>query len=330
MDKKPYKILLIEQDLQVANQIVNWVGKRAEILHVADKSTACEQASLTCWDLVITDMNIPQLNDLDITLIVKKANPITAVLIVTADKKVNFIISAMQNHADGLMFKPLEAKEFLAQTMHLAKQSRCQRLKDRKIILAIGAHPDDVEIGCAGALAKHRTDGDLLHILTLSSGEVGGNSIIRKQESEAAAKFLDAHLFMGDFIDTEILHSLKTIQFIEDVVQQVKPTHVYTHSFHDNHQDHRNTYHSTITACRQISNIYCYQSPSSTVDFRPNVFINIDEFIGIKLLAVSAFASQSNIRPYMRANLIKATARYWGRFCNYHLTEPLEVLKGHA
>jgi len=228
------------------------------------------------------------------------------------------------------MFKPLEAKEFLKKIMQLAHDSRLKRLHEKKVILAIGAHPDDVEVGCAGTLAKHHKDGDALYILTLSQGASGGDSKIRKKEAETAAALQGAHLFLGDFTDTEIGHSADTIQFIENVVQQINPTHVYTHSFHDAHQDHQNAYSATVVACRHVPNLYCYLAPSSTIDFKPNIFINIDQFIEKKIHAINAYQSQSATRPYLAPDLIRATARYWGRFSNYHLVEPMEIIKGHA
>jgi LmbE family N-acetylglucosaminyl deacetylase len=317
-------------NLAIAHNIQEWLKDRAIIFHAANAYDAKEKAALNHWDVVITDINMPEANDLDITTLVKNANPDTGLLIVTEDKKVDFIITAMQNHADGLIFKPLVAKEFIAKVVKLAEDSRAKRSKGKKIVLAIGAHPDDVEFGCAGALAKHRAEGDSLNILTLSLGEIGGDSETRKIEAQNAAIIQDARLFMGNFIDTEISHTTQTIQFIEKIVQQVQPTHIYTHSFHDNHQDHRNTYHATITACRQIPNLYCYLSPSGTVDFKPNIFINIDGYIEIKLLVLEAYSSQCSTRQYLEPDLIRATARYWGRFSNYHLVEPMEVIKGHS
>lgn len=330
VNKQPYQVLLIEPNLEIAKTLIAWMQEHAHVVHVIEAAEAKEKASLTTWDLVITDLNTSTANDLDITQIVKNVSPVTALLIVTEDKKVDFIITAMQNHADGLMFKPLDKEEFIKKIMQLMEDSRKKRLQGKKIILAIGAHPDDVEFGCAGTLAKHSAEGATLNILTLSSGEVGGNSSVRTHESEVAAKLQHAYLFMGNFTDTEITHTAKTIQFIEKIVHEVQPTHIYTHSFNDNHQDHRNTYHASITACRQIPNLYCYLSPSSTIDFRPNVFINIDAYIEKKIKVINAFSSQSTIRPYLNEDLIRATARYWGRFCNYHLAEPMEVIKEHS
>lgn len=260
---------------------------------------------------------------------VKEVNPETAIIIITENIKVDFILTAMKYRADGLFFKPLDKSEFTSRAIQLADESKHKREKNKKIILAIGAHPDDVEFGCAGTLAKLRAEGGQLNILTLSLGAQGGNPSIRKKEAQVAAKLQGAKLFLGNLADTKITNSIETIRSIEEILDQVKPTHVYTHTFFDSHQDHRSIYQATITACRQTPNVFGYLTPSSTVDFRPNIFINIDEYIDTKLKVISAFSSQ-NVRPYLQPDMIKATARYWGRFCNYHLVEPMEVIKEHS
>lgn len=327
MTIKPYNILLIQSEAEVAKHILDWLQSRAIVHHVTNSDQAKEQIALNNWDLVITDINSPDLNDLDITSMVKQANPNTSVLIITENKKVDFIIIAMQNHADSLIFKPLVKKEFVDKAIELAEQSVLKKQKVQKIILAIGAHPDDVEFGCGGSLAKNRAEGSLLNILTLSSGEFGGDATVRINEAQTAAKIQGATLHLGTCVDTEIMNTAQTIKFMEGILDKVKPTHVYTHSFYDSHQDHRNVYLATITACRQVPNLYSYLSPSGTVEFKPNLFININQFIEKKLESIEAFSSQSNIRPYLQPDMIRATARYWGRFCNYQLAEPMEVIK---
>ena len=63
-------------------------------------------------------------------------------------------------------------------------------------ILAIGAHPDDVELGCSGTLAKEIHNGKSVGILDLTRGELGtrGSADIRDKESLAAAKILNSHV----------------------------------------------------------------------------------------------------------------------------------------
>ena len=71
-------------------------------------------------------------------------------------------------------------------------------------ILAIGAHPDDIELGCGGALLAHRRAGEAVWLLVMSAGTGGGVSAIRKHEQSVAARRLDAELLWGDFADGEI------------------------------------------------------------------------------------------------------------------------------
>ncbi len=328
---KPYKILLIEPDLELANTLIDWLENPTQLVHVVDNYIAQKQAAMDQWDLVITDIHSPKISDLDITRIVKETDSSTAILIIAENIKVDFILAAMEYHADALLFKPLDKNEFITKVLQLAKESQRKReKKSDRVVLAVGAHPDDVEFGCAGTLAKLREDGNQINILTLSLGAAGGDPNIRKKEAKKAAKLQKATLFLGDLEDTKITDAAKTIRYIEQIVQQIKPTHVYTHSLNDNHQDHRTVFKATITACRQVPNIFCYLSPSCTVDFRPNIFINIDQFIDTKLNVIAAFKSQINLRPYLQPDMITATARYWGRFCNYHLVEPMEAMKQHS
>ena len=327
---KKYNILLIEQAQELANTIIHWLKHKANLVHVSNNYHAQEEASLGGWDLVITDINSPEMNDLDIIQIVKSTDVATPILIITENKKVDFILTAMKYHADGLFFKPLDKNEVTKRVVELIHESFDKKEYRKKIILTIGAHPDDVEFGCAGTLAKFSAEGSQINILTLSLGAAGGNPKIRKQESQKAAKFQQARLFLGNLQDTKISDAVTTIKYLEEIIDKVKPTHVYTHSVNDNHQDHRNIFQATVIACRQIPNIFSYLSPSSTVDFRPNIFINIDEFMKKKLEVISMFSSQMDTRAYMQPEMILATARYWGRFCNYHLVEPMEVIKEHS
>jgi LmbE family N-acetylglucosaminyl deacetylase len=102
---------------------------------------------------------------------------------------------------------------------------------------------------------------------------------------------------------------------------------VYTHTPRDVHQDHRNVHHATLVAARGISRVYCYQAPSTTVEFRPTRFVTIDEFIDRKLEAIRAYSTQTAIRAYLDEELLRATARYWARFSQARYVEPLEVVR---
>jgi LmbE family N-acetylglucosaminyl deacetylase len=111
------------------------------------------------------------------------------------------------------------------------------------------------------------------------------------------------------------------------VIDSVRPTIVYTHSLHDVHQDHRNTHRAVMAAAREIGSVFCFQSPSATVDFRPARFTSIDAQLTVKLAAIGAFASQVALRWYLEPDLIEATARYWSRFGRCRHAEAFEVAR---
>jgi LmbE family N-acetylglucosaminyl deacetylase len=96
------------------------------------------------------------------------------------------------------------------------------------------------------------------------------------------------------------------------------------------HQDHRNTHQAAMVATREVGHVYCFQSPSATVDFRPTRFVTIDEQLERKLLAIQAFASQPQVRGYLKPDLIQSTARYWSRCGDGDYAEAFEVLRDAA
>jgi LmbE family N-acetylglucosaminyl deacetylase len=142
-----------------------------------------------------------------------------------------------------------------------------------------------------------------------------------------AALALGATLFLENLQDTQIREGDPTISVISRVVQAVRPTVIYTHSLHDVHQDHRNVHQAAMVATRGVGGVYCFQSPSATVDFRPTRFVSIDDQVERKLAAIKAFASQTEVRAYLVPDLIKSTARYWSRYGDGLYAEAFEVIR---
>jgi LmbE family N-acetylglucosaminyl deacetylase len=138
---------------------------------------------------------------------------------------------------------------------------------------------------------------------------------------------MGARLVLEDLEDTHISESNPTVGLIEQVVADLDPTIVYTHSINDNHQDHRNVHRATMVAARRTPSLYCYESPSATVDFRPVRFVAIDGQLERKIEVIHAFASQVEIRTYLDDELVRATSRYWGRFGAARHCEPFEVIR---
>ena len=118
---------------------------------------------------------------------------------------------------------------------------------------------------------------------------------------------------------------------ISRVVGQVRPTVIYTHSLHDVHQDHRNRTGPPWSRSAEIGRVYCFQSPSATVDFRPTRFVTIDDQLASASWPRSTRSrSQVEVRGYLDPDLIESTARYWSRYGDGRYAEAFEVIRETA
>ena len=326
------RILVVEDDLVTGRFLVRLLGEHGgfDVTHTLDPAIGLKRASSEPWDLVLTDVEMPGMSGLELLQALRRASPDLPVAVLTAHASFDNAIRALRDHADEFLSKSVPPDELLASVRSLVAKGRAARLAARQVVLAIGAHPDDVEIGAAGALLVHRSMGHEVSILTLCRGARGGTESTRAGESEMAALAVGATLFLDDLQDTQIGEGDPTIAVISRVIQAVRPSAIYTHSLHDVHQDHRNTHRAAMVAAREVGRVYCFQSPSATVDFRPNRFVTIDEEVDRKLLAIKAFASQAEIRSYLAPDLIKSTARYWSRYGDGLYAEAFEVIREAA
>ncbi len=330
--ESPGRILIVDDDPVTGRLLSRLLADRGgfDVTHTQDPAVALQRASTERWDLVLTDVEMPGMNGLELLQALRRAAPALPVVVITGHASVDYAVTALRDHADEFLQKSMPPEELVAAVSQALAAGRAARLAARQAVLAIGAHPDDVEIGAAGTLLVHRAMGHEVSILTLSRGARGGSEATRVGESELAALAMGATLFLDDLTDTQISEGDPTIGAISRVVETVRPTVIYTHSPHDVHQDHRNVHRAAMVAARTVRRVYCFQSPSATVDFRPTRFVTIDEQLERKLMAIHAFASQTQIRAYLEPELIQSTARYWSRYGDGRYAEAFEVIRETA
>ena len=176
-------------------------------------------------------------------------------------------------------------------------------------ILAIGAHPDDIELGCGGLLTKSVRAGHKVFMCTLTRGDASGDPDQRSKELLQSAKFIGASgTRIGDFEDTKLRVDNELINFIESYISLVDPDMILTHFRGDIHHDHRAVATSTQEAGRFNSNILAYEIPL-TRDFEPNVYYDISDVIDDKIELIRIYWSQRS-KLYTKANAIKALAEF--------------------
>lgn len=178
-------------------------------------------------------------------------------------------------------------------------------------ILAIGPHPDDVELGCFGTLSRMKKEGHEVHILVLTKGEKSGDSSLRETECTESAKLIDAKLYFGNLTDAHISDGPTTIEVIEEHLAGINPDVVFAPSSDDTHQDHRNVSRATVSCTRAVPELYFYETPSTSRKFCPNTFFDITETFEDKLKAVRIHQSQGR-KSYMADKAVEGLANFRG------------------
>jgi len=195
-----------------------------------------------------------------------------------------------------------------------------------KTILVIAAHPDDEILGCGGAMARHSAEGDKVYTLIMGEGIAARDGISLEDRNEAQEKLLRSAIQANKTVGASLLEFQKLadnrmdqlclldiVKLIEAQIELYKPTVIYTHYPQDLNIDHRLTSQAVITACRPlpgfcVKEILFFEVISSTewqlagVDpFAPNYFVDISNFLELKLEALKAYESEMRSWPHARS-----------------------------
>lgn len=194
-------------------------------------------------------------------------------------------------------------------------------------VVAVGAHPDDVELGCGATLLRHVARGDEVTILVMTAGQRGlVDGMSRPKEQQAAAALLGVQLRWGDFEDGAVPDGAEAIAVIDDVLADSGAEVLYTHAVEDTHQDHRATATVSLAAGRRLPTVLQYETPSSQ-HFEPTVYVDVADTIDEKLTALRAHLSQV-LRPGpVELEAIEAQARFRGFQGRVRFAEAFETAR---
>ena len=208
-------------------------------------------------------------------------------------------------------------------------------------ILAVGAHPDDIELGCGATLALFKQRGHEVYLLVLTKGEASGDPKLREHECEESARVIGAEkVYFGNLKDTQITDGVETVMAIERLVKELKPDIIFAHSPKDGHQDHRNAGMAALSAARNSKKVLLYESPAALREFLPQLFVDVTSTFDVKLEALKAFGTQvskvyfkgqdvnhrAHRIPYV-SNASEGLARFRGFQAGVTLAEAFEVGK---
>ncbi len=203
-------------------------------------------------------------------------------------------------------------------------------------ILAIGAHFDDIELGCGGTLAKHVAEGDSVHayVATLSGYRNVNNQVVRSvktasREGVDAMRILGVRLMQGSFNALEVEFREELDVEIIKIVEEKEIEQVYTHWVGDIHHDHQAVARAALHSCRHIPRLLMYRSNwyHSNLDFRENFYVDISDYWSIKEDAVKAHESELERTADRWLEFFKNEAANAGQRIGVEYAEVFEVVK---
>jgi LmbE family N-acetylglucosaminyl deacetylase len=203
-------------------------------------------------------------------------------------------------------------------------------------ILAIGAHFDDIELGCGGALAKYVSNRDNVYayIATVSGFTNPNNQVIRSNEiafteGKRAMEILGVELICGLFktMEVEFVEALN-IEILK-IVEHKKIDKVFTHWIGDIHHDHQAVAQASLHSCRHVPRMLMYRSNwyHSNLDFKGNFYIDITDYWSKKEKAILAHESELERTHFKWINFFKNEAENAGQKIAVKYAEVFEVVK---
>jgi len=226
------------------------------------------------------------------------------------------------------------------------KLERERKIMKSEVVLAVVAHPDDEVIGVAGTLSRHAAKGDDVHILILADGETSRSNNInsklsvqgREDSANKVAKILGAKTvtclsFPDNKLDT--VSRLELAQAVENNVDKIGATIIYTHHRGDVNIDHQRAHEAVIIASRpmpeqsvhtvlffETASSTEWQSPASDIIFAPNYFVDIEDYWCQKLQALKVYNAEMRNFPHTRSyKAIEALAVWRGAIVGKNMAE---------
>lgn len=209
-------------------------------------------------------------------------------------------------------------------------------------VMAIGAHPDDIEFGCSGTLFKHKNDGDNVVMVVMTNtksvsgitGESLRSEVELKNESEQSANVLGCDLEFLPFKDLHIPFSFESISKLEKLMIDYDVDTVYTHWGGDTNQDHIATLKTTMASARLLPNVLCYEQlpvPRITNVYpTANYYVDVTDVFNKKIEMCECHDSQ--LKKYKKQGYdvldgLSVLARYRGNQIGVKYAEAFDVLK---
>jgi LmbE family N-acetylglucosaminyl deacetylase len=216
-------------------------------------------------------------------------------------------------------------------------------------VMVIAVHPDDETLGCGGTLLKHKSSGDEIHwVIVTSAKSFPGISCKDLSDRDGVIEKV-SKMFKFDSVTRlelpttklDTLEASHIVELLSDVIQKVQPSYIYLPFMGDVHSDHRVVFECAYSCTKSfrspfIKKIYMMETLSETEFapsvassvFIPNSFVDISRFFEQKIRILLEYKSEMSEHPFPRSvESVKALATLRGSTCSSEYAESFMLLK---
>jgi len=211
--------------------------------------------------------------------------------------------------------------------------------------LVIAAHPDDEILGGGATFAKRLRQGDEVHAVVMCEAEsvrygTEDNDVSQQVHARKAAETIGFTSFRCLMLPDQRLDTFSQIELnqkLEELIDAIRPSVVYTHFSGDINRDHQITHDSVMVATRPsrdfVREVLAFETPSTTGlwnkhAFIPDTFEVVADTLEIKLAAMACYETETAKFPHPRSiESLRHRAHYWGNIIHQVAAEPFITLR---
>jgi LmbE family N-acetylglucosaminyl deacetylase/CheY-like chemotaxis protein len=337
--ERPVRILIVDNEPKSranSSAILTDVGYSVGTAENANQAIA--QTQQTPYNLMLIALSLTDMSTVKLLTRIYETIPKIRKIIVADEANMQEAQAIVKQGADDYVTKPFDEHKLLevVKTQLLKQQQVAFRGNHSGAnVLFIGAHPDDIELGCGGTLIKHVQSGDNVFAVIFTNGEKGMADTVkidRQQESLKALTMAGVNplnIYFLQYPDTELWQVRQEVmnsiaKFCEIFGIQL----IYTHSNKAKHQDHVTVFEGTMRAARKAWGIMAYESHGATSpSFSPNLFVDITDVIPEKIAMLNCHQSQI-AKNILNIESVIALAQFRSSQSEeFHYAEAFEIIK---
>ena len=272
------------------------------------------------WVCAIIDLMLPGMDGVEVIQAARRKYPDLAIMFVSASSNEALIDAAFRAGANHQLEKPIDPEEVLTWIREYAGRVKSEHAPT---VVAVGACPGDLEMGCGGVLCRHRAEGHRIAIVNLAGG--GDPFCDLAEGARLAAGLLDATMQnMGQETD-HVADVDGATAILKNVLEKSRPIMLYVPTASSDRPSSVEIHSMAIALAKTVPNVLAYQDPGATMDFRPDFFVDLAPQMERKLELVALYDGLG--LKNVSTELAKASAVSWGRYADGGQVEPLEVIR---